>query len=191
MAVVDRWPLVEVWLYQEPLALTKHCNEGDPLRRNTPAKGVKKLQTPITWKKIQLIWSHNRSGLLSSETCNQRCPRYQNIDPTKCLRNQLGMVGPFSCVIIIVIIIISCCCHGCCCCYLLLAKSFELLSNQNSRAQFTLEGDGLRSWQNCVGGTKFLIRRPTNIRSLGTSKLWEGKLTIVSAKLPSDVIREF
>ena len=106
MAVVDRWPLVEVWLYQEPLALTKHCNEGDPLRRNTPAKGVKKLQTPITWKKIQLIWSHNRSGLLSSETCNQRCPRYQNIDPTKCLRNQLGMVGPFSCVIIIVIIII-------------------------------------------------------------------------------------
>ena len=56
VTVVKRWPLIEVWPYQELLALTKHCNEGDPLRRNTPAKGVKKLQTPTL-----LGWFSNRT----------------------------------------------------------------------------------------------------------------------------------
>ena len=57
VTVVERWPLVEVWPYQELLALTKHYNEGDPLRRNAPAKGVKKLETPTL-----LGWFSNRTG---------------------------------------------------------------------------------------------------------------------------------
>ena len=57
VAVVERWPSDEVWPYQELLALTKHCNEGDPLRRNTPTKGVKKLQTPKL-----LGWFSYRTG---------------------------------------------------------------------------------------------------------------------------------
>ena len=53
-------------------------------------------------KEIQITWSRDRPRLLLFENCNQRCPAltkritpfslYQNIDPTKCLRNHLWMV---------------------------------------------------------------------------------------------------
>ena len=53
-------------------------------------------------KKITINWSRDRPRPLSFENCNQRFPPlakraapvflYKKIDPTKCLRNQLGMV---------------------------------------------------------------------------------------------------
>ena len=52
--------------------------------------------------KFQIIWSRDRPRPLLFENCNQRFPPlakrvapvclYQNIDPTKCLRHQLGMI---------------------------------------------------------------------------------------------------
>ena len=64
---------------------------------------INKLTKKKTGKKeIQIIWSRNRPRPLLFKNCDQLFPSlakrvapvslYQNIDTTKCLRNQLGVL---------------------------------------------------------------------------------------------------